>query len=506
MKNKKCIKNNFDLAKKYINSTFEGQNKVDESAKIIDSQIENCQIGENVEIANSILKNCQISANSKIGTLKQAKSARYFGTDGIRGIFGKDLTEQTAINLAKSLCANQTPKIVLGRDTRDSGKLLHNAFVDTVKKYGGTVVDLGVCTTPAVAYYTVQQKADYGVVITASHNSVEYNGLKVLGKNGEKISDDEETRLENLFDSDINQPENFGKVKKLATSTYEQEILNLDQNKFDGLKIILDCANGATCVFAPKIFEALHADVIKTFTDGIINHKCGATQPETLAKLVVQNNADLGFAFDGDGDRVIAVNSKGQILDGDDILFILAFYYKNLNKLQSSSIVGTQITNLGIENKIKSLNLRLVRAKVGDKNVVDLMKSENAELGGEQSGHIMLKEHNYRSDGLLIARILTSIFAENKNIFWSVKENNYMQAHKTIKLDNPIQSSFFETAEFKSLINFFRHKLKGGQIVVRPSGTEPKIRIMVECTDWITANIFANEIRKKLILLMNNNK
>ena len=507
MENKKCISNINELKSKYKTSNFIGENFVEDSAMLINSSLENCSIGENVEISNSVLKDCYISAGSKIGTYKNNNSTKkLFGTDGIRGVFGQDFNEITAEKLAKALCFDKKVKIVVGRDTRESGKVLFDAFSSAVVKFGGQVLDLGITTTPAVSYMTRHLKADYGIVITASHNPIEFNGFKVLDGNGEKISVEEEGHIENLFNSDLGESEVKGKIRKVNAKPYEDYILNVDENKFDDIKIVFDCANGATAQIAPKIFEDLHSKVITTFSNGMINYKCGAVYPETLARLVVQNKADIGFAFDGDGDRIIAINSKGQILDGDEILYILAWYYNNLNQLQSKKVVGTLVTNLGIENKLLGLGLELVRVDVGDKFVKEKMKTENIELGGEQSGHLMLSKYGKSADGILIARLLTTIYIENKHIFHVVKDNKYMQANKTIKILNEVPTNFFESSEFKTLINFFQAKLKGGRIVVRASGTEPKIRIMVECTDWVTANIFANEIRKKILILLKINK
>ena len=504
MENKKCISNNDILKNKYNSSEFRGENIVAESASLVDTTLENCEVGENVEISNSCLKNCYISAGSKIGTFKieKNKEKRLFGTDGIRGVYGQDFTETTAENLAKALCYDKKAKIVVGRDTRESGKILFDAFSETVKKLGGQILDLGITTTPAVSFMTRQHKADFGVVITASHNPVEFNGFKVLGPDGEKISVEQEKKIEDMFDSPMPEVETQGRIRKINLQPYADFILGVDENKFDGLKIVLDCANGATSTVAPKLFEDLHAEVITTFSNGMINYKCGAVYPDALARLVVQNKADIGFAFDGDGDRIVAVNSKGQILDGDEILYILAWYYNTLNKIPSKKVVGTKLTNLGIENKLLGLGLELLRVDVGDKYVKEKMADEGIEIGGEQSGHLMLSDYGKSADGLLIARILTSIYLENKHIFFAVKDNNYMQAHKTIKLVEELPTTFFESSEFKTLLNFFQAKLKTGRILIRPSGTEPKIRIMVECTDWVTANVFANEIRKKLIVLL----
>ncbi|MBQ4535873.1 MAG: phosphoglucosamine mutase [Clostridia bacterium] len=502
MENNKCISNNIQLKDKYTSSNFVGKNSVADSAVLVNSSLENCSIGENVEITNSVLKDCYISAGSKIGTYKAPAAKKMFGTDGIRGVYGQDFDETTAENLAKALCFDKKTKIVVGRDTRESGKVLFDAFKGAVVRFGGQVLDLGITTTPATAFMTKHHKADFGVVITASHNPIEFNGFKVLGADGEKLSQEAERHLESLFEKPLENSETLGKVRKISTKPYEEFVRGIDENKFDGIKILLDCANGGVASLAPVMFEDLHAEVTTVFSSGIINHKCGAVYPENLAKLVVSHKADIGFAFDGDGDRIVAVNSKGQVLDGDDILYILAWYLGSLNQLPSKKVVGTEITNIGIENKLKGLGLDLVRVSVGDKYVKEKMALDGIELGGEQSGHIMLEKYGRSADGLLIARLLTTIFAENKHIFFAVKDNKFMQAHKSIRLERQIASEFFESSEFKSLINFFQGKLAGGRIVVRPSGTEPKLRIMVECRDFVTANIFANEIRKKLMVLL----
>ncbi|MDD3397030.1 MAG: hypothetical protein PHR96_00575 [Clostridia bacterium] len=432
-------------------------------------------------------------------------TTKYFGTDGIRGVYGEYITPELVKKVAKSLCVNKKPSVMLGTDTRPSGQTLAFAFIEEILNYGGKVYNLGIVPTACVAFYTRLYKCDYGAVITASHNPKEYNGIKILNSDGIKLSEKQEFNLENLFECKVN-IKSGGKLIDLSKKReeYLSLIKNFNDTTLKGLKIVLDCSNGASSEIAPEIFKSLNADVLAVSTHGEINENCGCLHPENIIKLVLKNKADLGFAFDGDADRIIAVNSEGEILDGDDILYILTWYFKKHKLLESNKVVGTIITNKGIENKIKDLGVSLIRTQVGDKYIIEKMLQYDFELGGEQTGHIIFNNLIPSGDGVLTARILAHIYLENKSIFKSVKSNKYIQIQREVKLKNSAQKNLLMDKSFKNLIEFYKSKLgDGGKIIVRPSGTEPVIRILVETTDKNTALVYAMELKKKITKLIN---
>lgn len=435
-------------------------------------------------------------------------TTKYFGTDGIRGIYNDFITPELVKKVAKSLCCGKRPFVMLGTDTRPSGQILAHSFIDEIMNYGGKVFYLGVVPTACVAFYTKLYKCDYGAVITASHNPKEYNGIKILNSAGVKLSEKQEFELENLFENNIS-IQSGGMLIDLSKKIdeYLSLIKNFSDISLKGLKIVLDCSNGASSEIAPKIFKSLKADVLAVGTNGEINENCGSQHPENIAKLVLNNKADLGFAFDGDADRIIAINSEGKILDGDEILYILTWYFKKHNYLNSNKVVGTIITNKGIENKIKDLGVNLIRTQVGDKFIIQKMMQYDFELGGEQSGHIIFNNLIPSGDGILTARILSHIYLENKSIFKNVKSNKYIQVQREVKLKNLAQKNLLADRTFKNLVEFYKSKLgDGGKIIVRPSGTEPVIRILVETTDKNTALVYAVELKKKISKLINKAK
>ncbi|MDD2227562.1 MAG: hypothetical protein PHH71_03175 [Clostridia bacterium] len=477
-------------------------------------------ITSEINISNSLKKYETI--DREFNPYLENFKTKFFGSDGIREIYGEKLTPDLVVKVARSLCYQKATKIMFGTDTRPSGQILANSFINEIKKCGGVLYNLGIVPTACVSFYTSFYKCDYSVIITASHNPKEYNGIKILNNKSIKLSEKEEFNLEKLFNvSEINRSggkiidlskkrneyydliknfSNFYESKNLKT---DEKNLNSNANKLIGLKIVIDCSNGAAFKIAPLIFRDLGADIVAIIgTQGAINENCGCLHPENLIKTVLENKADLGFAFDGDADRVIAVNCKGEILDGDEILYILTWYFKNTNRLSSNCVVGTILTNMGIENKIKALGVKLYRTKIGDNYIIEKMQQDNLELGGEQSGHIIFNRLILSADGVLTARILAHIYKENKKVFLNVKDNKYVQIQKDIILKNPEQKKILKRKEVEDLIAFYKKKLNGGKIIVRASGTEPKIRIIVETTDKNTALFYALELKKKLIKLL----
>ena len=448
-----------------------------------------CVIGrarsEVIKIKNKYLENFQIKN-------------KFFGTDGIRGVWGELIKPELARKVARSLCFRKTPKVVLGMDTRPASAELRKIFCDEITKHGGEVLDLGKVPTACVAFYVRDKKCDYGVMLTASHNPKEFCGIKIFGPNGIKLSEQEENELEQLFE-----------IKNLKKLDGKLVVLEGRKNKYFTLlkdifkktldmKVVLDCANGSASKFAPLLFKSLGCEVISLNLRGEINENCGALHPNVISNAVVKHKADIGFSFDGDADRVVVATSEGKILNGDEILFILAWFFKKNNLLKENKVVGTIMTNLGIENKLKAMGIDLVRTSVGDKFIIEKMLEEKLSLGAEQSGHVILGDILPSGDGLLTARVLCEIFSQNKRIFQTVKENRYVQVHKNIKITSNELREYINTDEFQKKLGFFENKLKNGRIIVRPSGTENVIRILVEADNKNKANLIAAQLKIEL--------
>lgn len=411
---------------------------------------------------------------------------KYFGTDGIRGIYGKDLTCELATKVGFSLTkTSKNPRIVVGMDTRPSGKELLNAFASGVCCGGGSVYYAGVISTPGVAYLTRFFGFDYGVVITASHNPVEYNGIKIFDKNGYKINENQENLIEKrLFLPQITK--NI-KTKEVLPDAYFEYIFSVSKYDLSGIKIFLDCSNGALGNYATRIFEKTGAKVISKNLFGEINKDASVLDVELFAKNMKEANADIGFCFDGDGDRVMCITSNGRVLDGDDILYILARYKKQ------KCVVGTIMSNLGIEKSLNKIGAHMIRTNVGDRNIARVMKSKRYTLGAEESGHVIIGDLTTTGDGLLTAMYLMNIYKERKDLF-DCAEKLYKYPTKSCKYKTN-NLKITKNKDFQSELKHIEDKLKqSGRIIVRPSGTEPVIRITVEHKDDTVASKIANEI------------
>ena len=430
-----------------------------------------------------------------------------FGTDGIRGPVERVITPEACLKIGhatgivmKELGWNT---VVIGKDTRISGYMLESALQAGFIAAGVNVQLAGPLPTPGVAYLTKTLRNKFGVVISASHNDFLDNGIKIFNDNGEKISRDIEKRIEKYISSDLNPVETskIGKAYRFdesgpryiefRKSTVPSEI------SFASLRIVLDCANGACYKVSPEIFQELGAEVI---TIGInpdgynINQECGSTYPELIQKEVVKHRADYGISLDGDGDRVILVDEKGNILDGDDLLYILAF--SNPNRTGSwSGVVGTLMSNLGLEDGIKKLGYKFKRANVGDKYVTNMLSDMGWMLGGETSGHIICKDLVSTGDGTIAAlKVISSLLILGKKP--SEVLSNYTkipQINKAVKVSN---KDIINDKDLKSLLKKIESDLTVGRILVRPSGTESKIRIMVESSESNVAEKFASDIEK----------
>ena len=411
----------------------------------------------------------------------------FFGTDGIRGKINEDLTYEIAYKIGNALSIlTENPTIVIGSDTRISNTYLTLGVASGAMSGGAKVVDVGVLPTAGIAYVTKTIGADYGVVISASHNGAEYNGIKVFNKNGYKLSDKEEERIERCFIREkITVFPNVGKYIQDFTlaKLYKSYLIDASKFSFEGKTIVLDCAYGAAHRIAPEVFRKLGAKVIAAncVDDGLrINDNCGALLPENLSKKVLRYKADMGFAFDGDADRVIAVDEKGNIVDGDIIIYALAKYLKNKQKLKNDMVVGTSHTNVAIEEDLKKEGIELIRTDIGDKYVLAKLLEKNLSLGGEQSGHVIIKDLATTGDGILTAIIVANMIVEqNLKMSEAFSIDLYPQSNKNVTVEDKFR--IMNSEELSKEIARYNAELNGvGRIMIRASGTEPKIRIMVE--------------------------
>ena len=430
-----------------------------------------------------------------------------FGTDGIRGPVESLITPEACLKIghATGFVMKELgwSTVVIGKDTRVSGYMLESALQAGFIAAGINVQLAGPLPTPGIAYLTKTLRNKFGVVISASHNDFLDNGIKIFNDDGEKISRDIEKRIEKYIASDLNPVETskIGKAYRFdesgpryiefCKSTVPSDI------SFSSLRIVLDCANGACYKVSPEIFEELGAEVITLGDnpDGYnINQDCGSTHPELVKKEVIKHRADYGISLDGDGDRVILVDEKGNILDGDDLLYILAF--SNPNRTGPwSGVVGTLMSNLGLEDGIKKLGYKFKRADVGDKYVSKMLADKGWMLGGETSGHIICKDLVSTGDGTIAAlKVISSLLILDKKP--SEILSNYTKIPQVNKAISVTNRDIINDKDLKNLIKEIESDMTVGRLLVRPSGTEPKIRIMVEAPEISVAEKFAVDIEK----------
>ena len=441
------------------------------------------------------------------------KTQKVFGTDGIRGKVGEHpMTIDFAMRLASSISKVITPnggKVAIGKDTRISGYMFESALESAFVAHGLEVILLGPLPSPAIAYYTIKQKCDFGIVISASHNSYEYNGIKIINHLGEKIDRETESIIESkLTDTPITKTaESLGKAKISNTSrTLYKSLLmtifsDIDNNlPLKGYKIVVDASNGAAYKIAPQVFLDLGADVIPIACSPNgknINLDCGSTHPEILRKTVTATESNLGIALDGDADRILIVDESGNTLDGDQILYILA--KANIsNKSFNHKVIGTITSNSGLERKLKEMNIDFYRSNVGDKNVFSLMKKTGAIIGGESSGHIINSEFSPTGDALLTALIVIreSIIKDTKISELTDDLELLPVLHENINVENIAHHNESLLTELADRIN---SENKDGRVIIRPSGTEPVIRISIEHKDQKTAESILETIRKDIV-------
>ena len=428
-----------------------------------------------------------------------------FGTDGIRGPVESKITPEVCLRIGHAAGAVLKDMgwetVLIGKDTRVSGYMLESALQAGFIAAGVNVRLLGPLPTPGVAYLTRSLRNQFGLVISASHNNYLDNGIKLFAGTGEKISKDAEKKIEKLLSGDLKpvKTAELGKAQRFDESgdryiEFCKSTVPPDVS-FESLRIVLDCANGACYKVSPSILRELGAEVISIGTepDGYnINHECGSTHPERVQEEVIKQRADFGIALDGDGDRVVIIDRKGNILDGDDIMYILA--YANPNRTGPwSGIVGTAMTNLGFEEGVKKLGYKFKRADVGDKYVSQMLKKEGWMLGGEPSGHIICRDLVSTGDGTIAAlKVISSLLILEKDPEDVLHNYSKMpQININVEVEN---KDILSDSEIQKKLKEVESDLTVGRVLVRPSGTESKIRIMVESDDEITAKKYAKDI------------
>ena len=446
---------------------------------------------------------------------------RIFGTDGVRGIANTELDAKLAYNLGRAGAyvlteeIHHKPKIALGMDTRISCDMLEAALTAGICSMGGEVVLLGVQPTPAVAYLTRHYNLDAGIMISASHNSFEYNGIKFFDNKGFKLSDELEDSIQGVIDNGLlNLPnptgEGIGRKLKIENATIDyinflKDIVDVD---FSGMKIALDCANGASFVAAPLILSDLGAQliIINDKPDGKnINKNCGSTHPEVLQKVVLDNNAHIGLSFDGDADRLIAIDNEGKIINGDHIMAICGKFMKAKGILKQNTVVSTIMSNMGLEIALTKEHCKFLRTKVGDRYVLEEMIKYGYNFGGEQSGHIIFLDHNTTGDGILTALKLLAIMKETGIKLSELRSivRELPQVLVNAKIKNGNKNKYINDSDIKSAIDNIETVMKNkGRVVIRASGTEPLVRVMIEGEDECLIRSYAESlaflIEKKL--------
>ena len=427
---------------------------------------------------------------------------KLFGTDGVRGIANTELTSRLAYELGRAGAyvltkeTSHTPKILVGMDTRISGDMLEAALTAGICSVGAHAVLAGIVPTPAVAYLVRKYKLDAGIVISASHNPVEYNGIKFFNSEGYKLRDELENMIEEIVLSDRDDlPKPTGEfigtksVAEEALDDYIDFLTASGKVKFNGIKVAIDCANGASYKAAPIALLNLGADlcIIHNEPNGNnINLNCGSTHIDSLKKLVVENGADIGFAFDGDADRCLAVDENGELIDGDKILAICGLYLKENGKLSGDTVVGTVMSNMGLSVMGKKYGINIEQANVGDRYVIEKMLEGDYCLGGEQSGHIIFHEYNTTGDGIITAiQMLTVLKVKGVKASELAKVMDvYPQVLVNAKIKNEYKNTYMNNEEVSTAVHSLEKKFEGdGRVLIRPSGTEPLVRVMIEGTD-----------------------
>ena len=427
---------------------------------------------------------------------------KLFGTDGIRGVANTELTADLAFRTGQAGAyvltkhTSHRPRILIGKDTRKSGDMLEAALTAGLCSMGAKVIPLGVIPTPAVAYLTRAYKADAGVVISASHNPCEYNGIKFFNCDGYKLSDGIEDEIEEyiLGEKKIEDLPTHGKIGYVsanhnAIEDYVSFAISTVDCRLDGMKVAIDCANGAAYQTAFKALNKLGANVeaIHNTPDGVnINDKCGSTHLESLRAYVTSIGADVGIAFDGDADRMLAVDEKGDIIDGDQVMAACANFMRTSGTLKQNTLVATVMSNLGLFIAGEKMGISIPRTKVGDRYVLEEMLAKGYNIGGEQSGHIIFLDYNTTGDGLVSALQFLSVLKKTgmkaSEAASIVQVMPQVLKNATVKLEN--KDKYMENEEIAAACNALEDEFAGeGRVLIRPSGTEPLVRVMIEGKD-----------------------
>lgn len=451
-----------------------------------------------------------MQVHSKTHEGENFNMGKYFGTDGVRGVANSELTPELAFKLGRfggyvlTKHADR-PKVLIGRDTRISGHMLEGALVAGLLSIGAEVMRLGVISTPGVAYLTKALSAEAGVMISASHNPVADNGIKFFGNDGFKLSDEQEEEIEQLMDlaedtlprpigGDLGQVNDYFEGGQKYLSYLKQ---TLDE-EFTGLHIALDCAHGATSSLATHLFADLDADIstMGSSPNGLnINDGVGSTHPESLAAFVKEKGADVGLAFDGDGDRIIAIDEKGNIVDGDQILYICGKHLKENARLKHATIVSTVMSNLGYYKALEAQGINSAQTAVGDRYVVEEMKKGGYNLGGEQSGHIIFLDYNTTGDGLLTGLQLVNIMKMTKKPLSELAGEMKKYPQKLVNVKVTDKYHVTDNEKVAEIIAEVESEMNGnGRILVRPSGTEPLVRVMAEAPTQEQCNEYVERI------------
>lgn len=442
---------------------------------------------------------------------------RLFGTDGVRGIANEFLSCERAMAIGRALghvlSSNRKyrPKVIIGMDTRLSSEMLASAISAGLCSVGSDVMTLGVVPTPAVAYLVKKYKAKAGVMISASHNPYDYNGIKIFGEEGFKLSDELEEQIESIV-LDNTPPIKMASSSEIgkrfnapyALHDYINYLMHTTETHFEGMKVAIDCSNGSASSTAEELFRGLGADVqmINDKPDGInINKNCGSTHLDSLKKYVVENGLEVGIAFDGDADRCLAVDEHGNEIDGDFIMAILALDMKKKGLLNKNTVVGTVMTNFGFHKFCEENDINYIAAKVGDRYVLEMLNQEGYSFGGEQSGHVIIRRHATTGDGQLTALTLLAHIKESGKTLGELSKvmKKYPQHTVNIETTPSGKIAFFTDEDIKEILNRAEEKIgANGRLVVRPSGTEPLIRVMAEGEDIEKTVSIAEDVAKEI--------
>ena len=448
---------------------------------------------------------------------------KLFGTDGVRGVANSELTVELAMQIgrcAASVLSNGSdhrPVVAIGTDTRASADMLTSAIAAGVCSMGANVLLLGVVTTPAIAFLLEKLNADAGIMISASHNSAEFNGIKIFSKSGYKLPEMLEEQIEDLIEKgdDVTKRPIGGEVGTIrqienASRQYIDHIKNSIDSDLSGLNIAIDCANGSASATARTLFSELGASIfiLSDSPDGVnINKDCGSTHTEALAKFVVENHLDCGVAFDGDADRCLCVDENGELIDGDKIMAICSLDMKQRGVLNKNTVVGTIMSNFGFSKFCEENDIDFVATKVGDRFVLEEMLQNGYSLGGEQSGHVIFREYATTGDGQLTSVQLLSLLKRSGKKLSELASvmKRYPQSMINVKISKQGKLKFYTDAEVVRAIDKAEKELSGsGRLVVRPSGTEPLLRVMVESLDADQADRVAKEVAEVIVNRLGN--